>query len=118
MGITAEILKKEGLKFGDYDSENYQKVQQQRYNERQIRKYKTQVENNKRLAQTTGVKGILPTTMANEKVKEYQARNRELAKANPDVIKRNYEREKANVIVNDLGVRYKYKVVDGELEKK
>lgn len=115
---TDEILKKEGLKFGDYEADNYSKVQEQRYNERQIRKYKTQVENNKQLGQTTGVKGILPSTMANEKVKEYQARNRELAKANPDVIKRNYEREKANIIVNDLGVRYKYKVVDGELERK
>lgn len=119
MGSSAdEILKKEGLKFGDYEADNYSKVREQRYNERQIRKYKTQVENNKQLGQTTGVKGILPSTMANEKVKEYQARNRELAKANPDVIKRNYEREKANIIVNDLGVRYKYKVVDGELERK
>jgi len=119
MGVSAdEILKKEDLKFGDYDAKNYEKVQEQRYNERQIRKYKMQAENSRQMVQTTGVRGILPATAANNKVKEYQGRNRQLAKENPDIIKRNYDREKTNVIVNDLGVRYKYKVVDGELEKK
>lgn len=113
-----EILKKNGLKYGEYDQKNYDLVQEQRYNERQIRKYKMRVENEKRLAKETGIKDFAPSKNAVEKIREYQARNRELAKENPEVIKRDYEREKIDVIVNDLGVKYDYKVVDGELKKK
>lgn len=118
LGSTAEkILKKEGLKFGDYKGSNYEALQKQRYNERQIRKWKLNKENAERIQRETKV----PQPMlqkANAKVKEWQKRQRELINEHDEVLKRQYDRENARIMVDHLGVRYDYKVVNGDLKKK
>lgn len=113
-----EILDKEGLSHGEYKDSNYEATQKQRYNERQIRKWKLQEENAKRLVKETGLQDSADVKKAHDKVLEWQKKQRELIKDNKEVLKRNYERENARIVVNDLGVRYDYKVVDGELKKK
>lgn len=113
-----EILEKENLKFGDYKSANYDKLMEQRKNERQIRKWKLREENAKKIAQSSGLKDVADVKYASQKVKEWQARQRDLISKNKDVLTRQYERENAKIIVNDLGVRYKYKVQDDKLVKR
>ena len=113
-----EILEKENLKFGDYKSANYDKLMEQRKNERQIRKWKLREENAKKIAQSSGLKDVADVKYASQKVKEWQARQRDLISKNKDVLTRQYERENAKIIVNDLGVSYKYKVQDDKLVKR
>lgn len=113
-----EIAEQEGFKFGEYEEKNYQDLQSQRYNERQIRNWKLRAENQERIQKETGVSNQREIAYAKSKVSEWQKRQRELIKSNPDVLKREYDRENAKVIVDDLGVKYRYKVVDGELTKK
>lgn len=113
-----EILEKEGFKHGDYKGSNYEALQKQRYNERQIRKWKLAEENAKRIKKETGIDNSAEISKAHRKVVGWQQRQRELISENKDVLKRQYDRENAKVIVNNLGVRYDYKVVNGELEKK
>ena len=113
-----EILEKEGFKHGDYKGSNYEALQRQRYNERQIRKWKLVEENAKRIKKETGIDNSAEISKAHRKVVGWQQRQRELISENKDVLKRQYDRENAKVIVNNLGVRYDYKVVNGELEKK
>lgn len=113
-----EIAIQEGFKFGEYEEKNYQDLQKQRYNERQIRKWKLRAENQEKVDKTTGIPNSIALQRAKSKVSEWQGKQRDLIKSNPEVLKRRYERENAKVIVEDLGVRYRYKVVDGELTKK
>lgn len=113
-----EILEKEGFKHGDYKGSNYEALQKQRYNERQIRKWKLVEENAKRIKKETGIDNSAEISKAHRRVVGWQQRQRELISENKDVLKRQYERENAKVIVNNLGVRYDYKVVNGQLEKK
>lgn len=113
-----EIAEQEGFKFGEYEEKNYQDLQKQRYNERQIRKWKLRAENQQQVDKTMGLTNTKALNTAKSKVSEWQSKQRDLIKSNPEVLKRQYERENAKVIVEDLGVRYRYKVVDGELKKK
>lgn len=113
-----EILEKEGFKHGDYKGSNYEALQKQRYNERQIRKWKLAEENAKRIQKETGIQNPAEINKAHRKVIGWQKRQRELISENKDVLKRQYDRENARVLVNHLGVRYDYKVVDGSLERK
>lgn len=115
---ASELVEDKGYKFGEYDKSNYEALQKQRYNERQIRKYKLQVENNQRIQKETGLRDLFAIRRANTKVKEWQSKQRELIRDNKEVLKRNYERESAKTIVQNLGVKYDYKVVDGELQKR
>lgn len=119
MAMSSEdILDKEGLSHGEYKDSNYEATQQQRYNERQIRKWKLQEETARAIQKETGLKDSADADKAHQKVLEWQKKQRELIKENKDVLHRQYDRENAKVIVNDLGVKYDYKVVDGELQKK
>ena len=113
-----KIVEDEGFKFGKYKETNYAKLQEQRYNERMIRKWKTQYENQVQLAKTTGMPNNALINKAKSKVSEWQGKQRTLIAENKEVLKRDYDRENAKVIVEDLGVKYRYKVVDGELKKK
>ena len=115
---SEDILEKENLKRGEYKDSNYQAMQQQRYNERQIRKWKLQEENARKIQRETGLKNSADVSKSHQKVLDWQKKQRELIKENKEVLHRQYERENAKVIVNDLGVKYDYKVVNGELEKK
>lgn len=120
MGKSVEsIQKEEGFHYGSYKASNYYRLMEQRANERAIRKWKLQKENAEILGQKTGDKGLL--NRANKyqrKVSEYQKRQRELIKENKKVLKRDYSRENAKYLVDNLGVKYDYKVVNGELKPK
>lgn len=113
-----KIAQKEGFKFGKYENKNYEDLQKQRYNERQIRKWKTRLENQQQIDKTTGLANPKAIATCKSKISEWQGKQRELIKSNPNVLKRDYDRENAKVIIDDLGVKYRYKVVDGELVKK
>lgn len=67
--------------------ENYEKEQEQRYNERKIREWKRKKEYY--LDEKDRIK-------AEEKVKYWQNRQKELIKNNEDILRRNYWREKIN----------------------
>ena len=113
-----EILENEGFKFGNYKGSNYEALQQQRYNERQIRKWKMREENAQRIEKETGIKNTKAINFARNKVFDWEERNNALIRKNKKVLKRNEEREDAKIIVDHLGVRYDYKVVGGELKRK
>ncbi len=112
------ILENEGLKYGDYKGSNYEALQKQRYNERQIRNWKLRKENAERIQKETGIKNQAGIDYATHKVSEWQKRQRELIDKNSDVLQRQYDRENARVMVDHLGVKYDYRVKDGELQKK
>ena len=108
MGLSVEeILKKENLSRGEYKDSNYEKVQEQRLNERTIRKYKMREENMRTLYDKTKDADYLKqASEASVKVKEWQKTNRELIKSNDTLLKRDYDRENIKVVTQDLGVRY------------
>lgn len=101
-----DIQKDEGFYKGNYKKQNYDVVQEQRKNERMIRKYKMRVESKKQVAQSTGNQAFAPTQRDKQLIRDWQKRQRDLESKYPNVVKRNYEREKINTIVNDLGVKY------------
>ena len=113
-----KILEDEGLKFGDYKGSNYEALQKQRYNERQIRKWKLKKENLEKIQRETGIKNQSAIDMARHKVSQWQKTQRELIDKHDNVLKRQYDRENARIMVDHLGVRYDYRVKDGELTKK
>ena len=65
-----KILENEGLKYGNYKGSNYEALQKQRYNERQIRKWKLEEENTKRIEKETGIKNPEAVNKAHNKVLE------------------------------------------------
>lgn len=114
-----EIQKDEGFHFGTYKASNYARLMEQRANERAIRKWKLEKENAQILGQKTGDKELLNKAKKYQsKVSEYQKKQRELIAENSKVLKRDYSRENAKYIVDNLGVRYDYRVVNGELKPK
>ena len=118
MGMTEEeILKKEGFAHGEYKDSNYEATQKQRYIERQIRKWKLKETNAQQLQKETG-QDMGQLQVAKSKVREWQKRQRELIGENRNLLKRRYDRENAKVLVDNLGVKYDYKVIDGKLVKK
>lgn len=112
-----EILKSEGFEHGEYKDSNYEATEQQRYIERQIRKWKLRATGGERLQRETG-QDIADANFAKAKVRQWQARQRELIRENPKLLERRYDRENAKIMVDHLGVRYDYRVVDGRLVKK
>ena len=112
-----EILKKEGFEHGEYKDSNYEATQKQRYIERQIRKWKMRADNGEQIKKETN-QDMGDTRYARLKVRQWQARQRDLIKGNKKVLERRYDRENAKILVDHLGVKYDYKVVDGELVKK
>lgn len=112
-----DILKKENLEHGNYKDSNYEATQKQRYIERQIRKWKLRQENGEQIKKETN-QDFGDTRYSRMKVRQWQARQREHISEHKDILHRQYDRENAKIMVNDLGVKYKYKVVDDELVKK
>lgn len=115
---TEKILKDNNLQFGEYKGSNYELLQKQRYNERQIRKWKLQEENDKKIISQTGLKDSANFNKSHNKILYWQKKQRELINENKSVLKRQREREDAKVLIDDLGIKYKYKVVDDKLVKK
>ena len=97
-GLSSDkVLKDLNLKTKTYKPDNYEALQQQRYNERMIRKYKARAESNQKLG--------YDTTKDKTLVRQWQSRQRSLIKAN-NTLERDYRRESNFVIVQDLGARY------------
>jgi hypothetical protein len=85
-------------------------TQQQRLNERTIRKYKLREEGNLKLYETTKDATFLEkANRSAQLVKNWQKENRELIKDNQALLKTNYDRENIRVVTQDLGVRYNTK---------
>lgn len=97
-GSSEAVLKKLKLKTKSYKKDNYKEMQQQRYNERMIRKYKARVEANEKLGYDTKKDKAL--------VRQWQSKQRELIKSN-STLERDYRRESNFIIVQDLGARYR-----------
>jgi hypothetical protein len=91
------LLNALNLKRGTYKDEKYKQTQEQRYNERMIRKYKARAEANEKLGYDNTQDRLL--------VKRWQARQRRLVKANPE-LERDYRRETRKVLLNDLGAKF------------
>lgn len=75
---------------------DYKSVQKQRYNERQIRKYKERLANDK-------INGV-DTHHNQALITKWQKEQRELVKS--EGLHRDYRREQVNYLVQDLGVKY------------
>lgn len=115
----SKIVEDNGYKFGEYDEKNYRALQEQRRNERMIRKYKLRAEAASKINGETSTRMMSPQREAAEaKVREWQSRQRDLMKENKGVLQRDYARENAKLMAEDVGVKYDYKVVDGELKRK
>ena len=115
----SKIVEDNGYKFGEYDERNYRALQEQRRNERMIRKYKLRAEAASKINGETSTRMMSPQREAAEaKVREWQSRQRDLMKENKGVLRRDYARENAKLMAEDVGVKYDYKVVDGELKRK
>lgn len=96
---------------GKYKGSNYEKMQEQRSNERAIRKYKTRTEQFENLYHSTGDPYYLKRAKQSERaIGNWQAKQRELIQANPTLLKREYVRESVDVIKTDFGAKYDLKM--------
>lgn len=109
---TGQILKgnvdkyKEDFTYGKMKTNNYKLVEQQRKNERLIRKYKMLKEDAKILYDQTKDKNQLTKYRYYKELQmKWTRANNELISSNKDFMKRNKAREDSRIIVNDLGVR-------------
>lgn len=92
-----ELVRALQLQRGTYKDKNYQLSQEQRYNERMIRKFKARAEANDQLGYDAKRDKVL--------VSQWQRRQRELIKANPQ-LERDYRRETRKVLLTDMGAKY------------
>lgn len=106
-----KMLKDNNMEKGTYDKQNYIDLQKQRYGERQIRKYKSDLEQQKIMLEKTPVgeqRNAIQSQINKDqaKIRQYQKDVRELVKNNK-ALDRDYNRENPKILVNDLGYRYK-----------
>lgn len=96
-----------GLVRGSYKSSNYDKTQEQRKNERNIRFYKARLEQNERLYAIAPSEQLQRFILQDKlMVRHWQGIQRDLIAKNPDILERDYRRETRQVILQDLGVKY------------
>lgn len=102
-----KIVSDMNLSTGSYRSKEYKLTQQQRYQERQIRFFKTRAEHNQKLLEQDAGNPLLIEQIARDKknVSAWQKRQRELVSKNP-ALSRDYRRESQRILLQDLGVRY------------
>ena len=108
LGLSVDkLLNDLQLKRGSYRPKNYEQSQQQRYNERQIRFYKSRKEINEELLSKDPDNEFFKKQIEKDKgiVRAWQKKQRELVASNP-VLSRDYRRETRNVLLNDLGAKY------------
>ena len=110
---NVEDIKKDlGYKKKSYRPENYEAVKEQRYNERNIRKYKQRNLTYMALYKNTNNKEyLLQAQKEKRQAMLWQKRQRQHIKANPDLF-RDYERENPRVLLQDLGLTDKKIQVD------
>jgi hypothetical protein len=108
-----QMLQEQRMKRGTYDEKKYKDLQEQRKNERNIRKikarideYQDQIDN----AKTPEAKQLLQRKINHDKIKvsQWQATQTKLVNSRQHLI-RDPRRETIKIIVNDLGVRYQIK---------
>jgi hypothetical protein len=104
--MDERIVQKLGLVRGSYRDDKYAATQEQRYNERQIRAYKSRLEQNQ-MMYAKSPSDSLASQIARDKVlvRQWQERQRALIKANP-FLSRDYRRETRSILLQDLGVKY------------
>jgi hypothetical protein len=96
-----------GYKTKSYRPENYEATKTQRYNERNIRKYKQRNLTYMALYKDTNNKEyLLQAQKEKRQAMLWQKRQRQHMKANPDLF-RDYERENPKVLLQDLGLKDK-----------
>ena len=104
--VPEQLFASMKLTDGTYRSKNYLLSQEQRKNERMIRKYKARADQNKKLFEQTQDENYRAAYRKDRLlVRKWQFRQRQLVKANPQ-LERDYRRETKNIIIRDLGVRY------------
>lgn len=101
---------------GTYREKNYKDLVKQRYNERNIRKYKSRIANaEKMLVETTDptLHEVLMNDISRNKqyVRAWQKRQRDLLAKNT-YLKREYRRESPSKMAQDLGVHFELKDKD------
>lgn len=97
---------------GKYKPEKYEALKKQRYNERQIRKLKGQIETQEKLASSfndkTSYEEILKRNsnlkILNLKLKDAQKSQRELINSKKGILVRNYDREAYQKMVSDFRI--------------
>lgn len=105
------LLNKHHLKSnGKVDSKKYEALEKQRYNERQIRKWKEKADNDKAIYQNAPkeLKQDLKMQLDkdNAKIKEWQLKQKKHIDKNSSFLERQYDRESYKVIMQDLGYRF------------
>lgn len=101
------IKNKLGYKSKSYRPKNYEATKMQRYNERNIRKYKQRSTTYKKLYEKTNNKDyLIQSQKEKRKAMIWQKRQRQHMKENPDLF-RDYERENPKVLLQDLGLKSK-----------
>lgn len=122
---TDEVLKNgasdyaKELTRGDYDENNYLLSQEQRKDERMIRAWKRKAFATESLYKSTNDPDLnAKLESERSRVAYWQGQTRDLVRDNPGVLERQRDREQLRVVIRDLGVRYDYRVKDGQLEKK
>lgn len=108
-GETNSVIKDVGGHTGKLKDDAYNNLQQQRYNERMIRKYKARLDNVKtardNAPEDMKSKFDAEINRNNALVKKWQGTQREHINSHP-FLERDYRRESNKVILNDLGVKY------------
>lgn len=105
-----ELLESLQMKGGEYDKQNYTDLQQQRYNERKIRQYKTQLQKDE-LQLMSVPKGVdtekIKSLIVRDKmfIQKWEGKQEQLLKDNP-FLSRDEDREDNTIVKHDLGVRY------------
>jgi len=104
--LPDEIIADMRLSDGTYKDKNYMLSQEQRKNERMIRKYKARKEHNIKLyEQTANELYNEQSKKDNLLLRQWQQKQIRLVKANPQ-LDRDYRRETKNIVLNDLGAKY------------
>lgn len=110
MGDINDLKSRLRTKKGEYKKQNYEDLKQQRQNERSIRFYKSRLINNSILLKNTSdaklqAELIKKIEIDKNLVKNWQKKQRQLLASNPN-LRREYRREDANKMAQDLGVRF------------
>ena len=112
-----KLAEKEKIVFGSYKKGQYDKTQEQRYNERNIRNYARRLEQNKLLYNKTPNEKIQKQIDFDKALlNKWRRKQRNLIDENSKSkyaptdkwgLERDYRRETRNILLNDLGVKYR-----------
>lgn len=110
---TTNLLNELGMNKGKGDAKKYDDLVEQRYNERQIRKWKKEMQKAEMFntVNPNDEKTKKRLAMTKAKVKQWQAKQRKLVNGK-DYLERDYNRESNEILVNDLGYRFNKRLTD------